>query len=201
METVTPQTLRYPLFDIIWDYLKALTGVLIGITGLFYGAENLFSQILFGSIFLLFGFYGIQNYKQQITRILIDQEGVEIRAFSRHKLRWNDIEEIDLRYYGRPSKKTEATAETEREKQLSSSRKEKGILRLVLKGKNGKISCDSGLYGFRYLVWCSTQIVKHHKPLLDPHTVGNMLDMGFDPEGQSRKPDTLESGFLKPGQK
>ncbi len=183
MDKISSHSLHYPLFDIYWDYAKTIVGLTIGVGGLVYGLGNLISILFFGSVVAIFCFFGFQSYKRHKSLVKVDKEGVRFKSWSQQEISWKSIKNIELRYFGRPAKEKD------------DNQKPKGILHLVIKNDDQKITVDSSLYGFRYLVWCAILAVKEYKAPLDPGTVGNMLDIGLDPEGDSEMPDPLIPGF------
>ncbi len=183
MPQITPQSFKYPLFDIYLDYLKTAFGLSIGLGGLIYGLNNTFSQICFSAILIIFILFGFHSLRRHKTCVTVDSEQVEITDFKQRKILFKNIENIELRYYGRPVKDKD------------NDQKPKGVLHLVLKDKEQKITLDSNLYGFRYLVWSAILFAKECNLPLDPSTIGNMLDIGLDPEGSSEMPDPKMSGI------
>ncbi len=183
MNNITPHTLRYPLFDIYWDYAKTAFGLLIGTGGLIYGGSNLISLLFFGAILVIFCFFGFQSYQRHKSSVVVDTDGLAFTAWTQKSIPWKSIKNIELRYFGRPIK------------DRRSDQKPKGVLHLTLKNDDEKITIDSSLYGFRYLVWCATKAAKEYKAPLDPGTVGNMLDIGLDPDGDSEMPDPHTAGL------
>ncbi|KLN60844.1 hypothetical protein WH96_10290 [Kiloniella spongiae] len=183
MPQIAPQSFKYPLFDIYLDYLKTVFGLTIGLGGLIYGLNNTFSQICFGAILVIFIVFGFHSFRRHRTHVNLDSEQVEITDFRKRKVQFKDIENIELRYYGRPVKDKD------------SDQKPKGVLHLTLKSREQKLTFDSNLYGFRYLVWSVILFAKESNLPLDPGTIGNMLDIGLDPEGSSEMPDPKMSGI------
>ena len=183
MDKITPHTFRYPLFDIYWDYAKTLFGLAIGAGGLIYGSENIISLLFFGTIIVIFCFFGLQSYRRHKSFVTVDPNGLKFTSWKQESISWKTIKNIELRYFGRPIKDKE------------SDQKPKGTLHLTLKNDDQKITLESNLYGFRYLVWCATQVAKEYNAPLDQITVGNMLDIGLDPDGDSEMPDPQISGL------
>ncbi len=183
MPQITPQSFKYPLFDVYLDYLKTAFGLSIGLGGLVYGLNNTFSQICFSAILIIFIIFGFHSLRRHRIRVILDNELVEITDFKKRKLLFKDIKNIELRYYGRPVKDKE------------NDQKPKGVLHLVLKNAEQKLTFDSNLYGFKYLVWATILFAKEYNLPLDPSTIGNMLDIGLDPEGSSEMPDPKMSGI------
>ncbi|WP_419903206.1 hypothetical protein [Kiloniella sp.] len=183
MDKIVSHTLRYPLFDIYWDYAKTSFGLLIGAGGVIYGSDNLISILFFGAILIIFSFFGLQSYQRHKSLVKVDQEGLSFTSWKQKEISWKSINNIELRYFGRPIKDKDR------------DQKPKGVLHLTLKTQEEKITIDSSLYGFRYLVWCATQAAKEYKAPLDPGTVGNMLDIGLDPDGDSEMPDPHTAGI------
>ena len=183
MNRITPHSFQYPRFDIYWDYLKTIVGLTIGSGGLIFGLDNTFSRLSFSAIIIVFVFFGLQSIRRHKTVVTLSEKGLIITAFRTEHMAWKDINNIELRYYGRPVKDKDP------------DHKPKGTLNLKLTSKRQKINLDSKLYGFKYLVWCATLVASEYKAPLDPSTVGNMLDIGLDPKGGSEMPDTAVAGF------
>lgn len=143
--TVAEGRFHYPIRNLVPDYLRAGAG--FGLTMLpmphAIGAHPLVLLIVLG-LATLFGSFGVTTFLRQKSNVCTSAEGLWIEGPLPRSIRWDEVREIDLRYY--------------------STRKdrEKGWMQLKVKGPKGAIKVDSNLNDFdEFLRWVVTAITRH----------------------------------------
>jgi len=93
--------LRYPLKSLYGDYLRALIGMVILGTPFFYSLINgsFVVTTIMGMLLSLFLIFGIRTYFRQITIISVGDDGIASSGPFGRRLAWNDLVQVDLRYY------------------------------------------------------------------------------------------------------
>ncbi len=153
---------RYPLKNLAGDYLRAAFGVGLLITPFFYsfGAHWMITLIL-GALLFLFGSFGVVTGIRQYSQVLADEHGLRQQGPRPVALPWNEISEVDLRYFS-----------TRREKS-------NGWFQVKVKGKDGQIKADSNLDDFDGLLsFLATAVTRHDLPL-SPIARENFQAAGF----------------------
>ena len=165
---------RYPLKNLVGDYLRAAVGVGLLITPFFYsfGAHWMITLIL-GGLLALFASFGVTTAVRQYSQVVGDEHGLRQIGPRPVALPWNEISNVDLRYF--------------------STRREKGNgwLQLKVKGKGGQIKADSNLDDFDGLLsFVATAVTRHELPL-SSISQENFQAAGF-PVAPTDEPDEEE---------
>lgn len=125
--------LRYPLSGLIWDYVRGLGGMALGLAIL--AANEWDNQLmwLFVGLTILFAIYTMATINKQISRIRLSEQGIEIGGWSKRGVKWDEIENVSLRFYP------------------TSRNRKRGWMTLTLKTNKNRVDIDSTLPGFRAL--------------------------------------------------
>lgn len=140
---------RYPFRNLVGDYLRAALGVGLLSMPFFhsFGAHWMISLVL-AALLGLFGSFGFATAIRQFSQVLADEHGLRLLGPRRVALPWNEISEVDLRYFS-----------TRREKR-------DGWFQVKVKGKGGQIKADSNLDDFDgFLAFLATAITRHGLPV------------------------------------
>lgn len=143
--TVAEGRFHYPLGKLVPDYLRA--GVGFGLTMVpmphAIGGHPVVLLIVLG-LAGLFGSFGLTTFLRQKSTVCTSEDGLWIEGLWSKSIRWDEVREIDLRYFS-----------TRKDKQ-------KGWLQLKITGPAGKIRVDSNLNDFdEFLRWVVTAITRH----------------------------------------
>lgn len=143
--TLAEGRFHYPLGKLVPDYLRA--GVGFGLTMVpmphAIGGHPVVLLIVLG-LAGLFGSFGLTTFLRQKSTVCTSAEGLWIEGPWSKSIRWDEVREIDLRYFS-----------TRKDKQ-------KGWLQLKITGPAGKIRVDSNLNDFdEFLRWVVTAITRH----------------------------------------
>ena len=159
---------RYPLANLWPDYVRAIIGVGLLIVPFFYsfGAHWLITLILAG-LLTLFGSFGVTTAIRQFSVVLADEHGLRQQGPRPVALPWNEISEVDLRYFS-----------TRRDK-------EAGWYQLRVTGRGGRLKADSNLQEFNGLLrFLATAVTRHDLPL-SPIARENFMASGYPIAGAS----------------
>lgn len=172
--------LSYPSRVLVGDWLRTVTGLTIGLGALLFVELNVWILVIFGSITLLFGYFGLRTLERQFQRIGVSEEGVLLRDWRTKALPWSEIEALRLRFYG-----------TRRQhRQLGEGDDPTGgFLELRLQARGTKAVMDSTLPGFALVAWRGTKAARDRGLSFDPITAGNLLTLGVDPDKDTPPPE------------
>jgi hypothetical protein len=153
---------RYPLKNLVGDYLRAALGVGLLITPFFYsfGAHIMITLVL-AALLILFGSFGISTALRQFSQVLADEHGLRQNGPRPVALPWNEVSQVDLRYFS-----------TRREKS-------NGWFQVKVTGKGGQIKADSNLDDFDGLLGFLAAAVTRHDLPLSPIARENFQAAGF----------------------
>ncbi len=175
--------LRYPPKSLTADWLRTLCGLGIGLGMLLFTPISWWTGIVFGSVSLLFLYFGRRTLEKQLQRVAIGDEGLWVRDMGERVVRWSALESLQLRFYGsrRQQRKLKAGEE------LSS-----GFMELTLRVGRTKVKFDSTLDGFSLLAWRAARAARDGGLKLDPASAGNLLDIGVDPDQDTAPPEMAQ---------
>jgi hypothetical protein len=153
---------RYPLSNIIGDYIRAGAGLLFvavpaALTEL--GAIVTVVLLVLSAIFLV---YGGRTINRQLTKVELDGTGIQTTGGLRRQLRWEDVERLDLRYFS-----------TRRDRK-------NGWMQLRLDGGKTAIRVDSQIDDFQQLVEQVCQMIPLTQITLGETTMVNLNSMGIN---------------------
>lgn len=168
----TTTTLRYSPGTLIGDYLRTVFGVGVGVSVLAVNPVGWALGLSVGGLTLLFAGFGARTAVRQITRVEVRPEGLRRRALATRALAWDAVTDVRLRYYG-----------SKRER-----RAEGGFYQLKLRAPGARLSFESSLTGFDYLVWRAGAAARTNGLALDTSTVQNMQAFGIDADGDLAPP-------------
>lgn len=179
MPEPAPIHLRYPVQTLLPDYLRAGTGVVISVGVLAANPADWTLGAVFGAVLLLFGGYGARTVHQTVFGVDVDSVGVSARRLRRRRVAWAEITGVKLRYYGG------------RKAQREDDPTQRGFHQLTLRTAHGRMTLESNLESFAYVVWRAARAAWAAGIGLDPITAENMLALGVDPDGETRPPDAV----------
>ena len=168
----TARTLRYPPGTLIGDYLRTAFGVGVGASVLAVNPVGWALGLSVGGLTLLFAGFGARTAARQITRVELRPDGISRRALATRDLAWDAVTDVRLRYYG-----------SKRERKA-----EGGFYQLKLRAPGARLSFESSLTGFDYLVWRAGAAARANGLALDIPTVQNMQAFGIDADGDLAPP-------------
>ncbi len=172
--------LRYPPKSLTADWLRTVCGLGIGLGMLIFSPFTWWIGLVFGSVALLFLYFGRRTLEKQMQRVAIGDEGLWVRDLGRRTLPWADLEQLRLRFYGnrRQHRKLKAGEE------LSS-----GFMELTLGSGKSRVKFDSTMEGFALVAWRAARAARDAGLALDPASAGNLLDIGVDPDQDTAPPE------------
>jgi hypothetical protein len=171
----TTRTLRYPPGTLIGDYLRTAFGVGVGVSVLAVNPVGWALGLSVGGLTLLFAGFGARTAVRQVTRVDVRPEGISRRALATRELAWDAVTDVRLRYYG-----------SKRERKA-----EGGFYQLKLRAPGARLSFESSLTGFDYLVWRAGAAARANGLGLDTPTVQNMQAFGIDADGDLAPPPSI----------
>lgn len=174
-------TLRYPLRTLLGDDLRAATGVGIGAGVLSSNPVGWPLGLVFGGILVVFGGFGLRTLRNHMLRVRPIPEGLTRTVLFRRSLAWTELTAVKLRYYGTRRHRT------------GEGIVQNGFMQLILTGPHGRMTYESSLEGFDYLVWRAARAARETGLGLDPGTAGNMLNLDIDPDGETRPPSEVRN--------
>lgn len=166
-------TYRYPPSAILGDYLRAATGLAVGIGVLATVAISTVILIVFGGLTVIFLLFGLRTLQRHLTEITLNQDGIFRSDLYSQTLRWQDLQQLRLRYFG-----------THRQHRNGSG----GFMQLSLKGKGRRMKIESDLEGFEDVTRLAAAAARTNGVSLDPASAGNLLAMGIDPDFEETAP-------------
>lgn len=179
MNDLSAIILRYPPGSLIGDDVRAGAGVAVSAGVLTINPASWTLSIVFGAIALVFGTLGVRSLRHHLLRLTPTPEGIVVSAIGTRPLRWSEITAVKLRYYG------------SRRERLSEAASQGGFMQLTLRDARGRLTFESNLDGFAYLVWRAAKAAREAGVGLDAATAGNMLAVDIDPDGETRPPDDV----------
>ncbi len=157
---------RYPLGSLVPDYLRSALGVGLLVVPFTYSfGAHWFVTIMLGGMLALFGSFGVSTAIRQYSVVLVDEHGLRQQGPKAVGLPWNEITEVDLRYFS-----------TRRDK-------DKGWYQLKVTGPGGQLKADSNLEDFDGLLHhVATAVTRHDLPL-SPIARENFMASGYSLSG------------------
>jgi len=172
------KVLRYPVRSLVGDYLRAASGLGVGTVVLATSAsENLAIVVIFGTIAVLFGAFGLRTVQRHITEVALSKKGIACRDFRLRTIFWQDLEGLKLRFYG-----------TRRR----SAQDRSNFLQLTLAGAGTSLNFESSIEGFELIAWRAAKAARENAVSLDPTSAGNLLGIGIDADEDTPPPEGLE---------
>ena len=166
-------TYRYPPSAILGDYLRAAIGLAVGIGVLATVSISAVILIVFGGITVIFLLFGLRTLQRHLTQITLDQDGIFRSDLFSQSLRWQDLQDLRLRYFG-----------THRQHRGSGG----GFMQLSLRGRGRRMKIESDLEGFEDVTRLAAAAARTNGVSLDPASAGNLLAMGIDPDFEETAP-------------
>ena len=168
--TENPTVYRYPLGNLVPDYIRAAVGTgLLAVPFVYSFGVHWFVTLILAGMLALFASFAISTAIRQYSVVLADEHGLRQRGPKPVALPWNEISEIDLRYFS-----------TRRDK-------EKGWYQLKVKGAGGQLKADSNLADFDGLLHhVATAVTRHDLPL-SPIARENFMASGYLRSGADRQ--------------
>ena len=168
---------RYPPKRLMGDYLRAGVGTIFGLAVLVTADTSWGVVLVFGSLTLIFGAFGLRTVSQHRLRVAINELGIYTKGLSTRELPWDALKSMRLRYFG-----------TRRQRKHSGG----GFLELKLMGNGNSMTFESSLEGFRDIAWHAAKAARENGVSLDPGTAGNLLQIGIDADSETPRPETDE---------
>jgi hypothetical protein len=170
--TAGVQILRYPPGTLIGDYLRAGVGVGVGVGVLASNPAGWALGLIFGGVTGVFGLFGARTAGRHLSKVGVSREELACAAVRTRRIPWNAVDKVRLRYYG-----------TKRQE-----RQHGGFFQLRVEGAGARMTFESNLESFDFLVWLAAEAARENGVGVDPTTAGNMLTLGIDPDGEERPP-------------
>jgi hypothetical protein len=160
-------TYNYSARRIFTDYVRTALGMILTAVPLSLPDLYAFFQVLFGTAFILFSFYGIATIKRHVTQIQVTDRGVSLQGLGSATVNWREISGLKLAYF-------------------STSRDgSNGWMQLSLAGGHQTIKIDSRLNGFQTIARLAVNSAEANNLTLDPATIDNLVALGIPSEGSS----------------
>lgn len=175
--------LSYPSRALVGDWLRTVTGLAIGLGALLSVEWSFWIIAIFGSITLLFSYFGLRTLERQLQTVGLSEEGVLFRDWRQRALPWDEIEGLRLRFYG-----------TRRQHRRLGEGEDPtgGFLELRLQARGRKAAMDSTLPGFSLVAWRAAKAARERGLSIDPVTAGNLLTLGVDPDKDTPPPELAQ---------
>lgn len=118
-------------------------------------------QVVFGTTFLLFSFYGFTTVRRHFTKIQITDQGLSLRSLGETSVKWPEISGLNVAYFS-----------TNRDGS-------NGWMQLSLSGNRHRIKIDSRLEGFQKIARLAVNSTRANHLTLDPITIDNLIALGI----------------------
>ncbi len=181
---------RYPKRALLGDYLRAASGVAVGLIGLIAVPLSWVTATIFTFLVVIFGVFGLRTALRQTLRIDLENQrltavsDLTMLPFVARQIPLAELRQVKLRYFG--SRRKAATQAN-------------GFFQLTVKGAGGKISCDSALEGFSDVVREVFIAARKAEVALDSTTIANLISLGIDPTSP-HSPEDLPEDLVASGQ-
>lgn len=158
--------MRYPMNTLYADYLRALAGIVFFGVWFFFAAESPVWATIIGLLLLIFISYAVRTYIYQSTIVRMLPEAVEFDGPFGRRVRWEDINRVDLRYYS-----------TRRER--SGKRRDDGWMQMKICDSGGCMKVESTLTRFSDLATQVAAAAFRNNAVMSETTVENFTTMGI----------------------
>ena len=148
--------------------------MLIAVVPLLLGSPGIVFLVLLLALAALFLGYGLRTLRMQLTAYELRPDGIASHGPLRHFHRWDQISQIQLRYY--------ATTRDKSRRDLK-----RGWLELKIISPAGTMRIDSGVEGFGIILDAVSEAAERNNIELDETTEENLKV--FRGEGPDRPPD------------
>ena len=164
---------RYPFRALAGDYLRSLTGALVGFGVLLSVPPSPAIILIFGSVAGLCSFFGYRTIKRHLTRVAVSDAGICDAGIGTRIISWEELQVLKLRYYG-----------TKRQE-----RGHGGFMQLTLRGVTNSLTYESSMEGFNFIVWRAAKALRANGNPVDPTSAGNLLALGVDADSDTPPPE------------
>lgn len=164
---------RYPLRALAGDYMRSLTGAVVGFGVMLSVPPSPAIILIFGSVAGLCSFFGYRTIQRHLTRVAVSESGICDSGIGTRIIPWEELQVLKLRYYG-----------TRRQE-----RGEGGFMQLTLRGVTSTLTYESTMEGFNYIVWRAAKALRANSNAVDPTSAGNLLALGVDADSDTPPPE------------
>jgi hypothetical protein len=169
-------TYRYPLANIIGDYLRSTAGLLFVAIPAALTQLGTTVTVILAALAAIFLVYGARTVNRHLTEIELDDTGIKSKGGLSRQLRWRNVERLDLRYFS-----------TRRDRQ-------NGWMQLRLDGDRTVVRVDSQIDDWQQFVEQVCQMVPLSQITLGETTMVNLNSMGISAENWPASEATGASG-------
>lgn len=166
------EILRYPPGSLLGDYLRSAAGFGVGVGVLAAAPAGWPVVVVFGGLAGVFGVFGAHTFARHVTRVAVSEGEIARAAVGTRVIPWDRLEHAKLRYYG----------------SRRQQRHQDGFMQLKLRGAGTRMTFESNLQGFDYIVWRAARAARDNGVSLDPTSAGNMLALGIDADAEAPPP-------------
>ena len=166
---------RYSVRSLAGDYLRAASGLAVGLGIALSVSESPVVLAIFGGVAALFGYFAYRTVQRHLTRVAVTDREIYDAGFGTRVMAWKNLQRIKLRYFG-----------TKRQQRGGS-----GFMQLTLKDGATSLTYDWSLDGFDYIAWRAAKAMRDNGVSMDPASAGNLLTMGLDADGKMPPPDPV----------
>jgi hypothetical protein len=152
---------RYPLANIIGDYLRSAAGLLFVAVPAVLTQLGTVVTVILAALAAIFLVYGARTVNRHLTEVELDGTGIKSKGGLRRQLRWQEVERLDLRYFS-----------TRRDRQ-------NGWMQLRLDGAGTVVRVDSQIDDWQQFVEQVCQMVPLSQITLGETTMVNLNSMGI----------------------
>ena len=156
---------RYPLKNLVGDYIRATAGITFSALPLFAVNAGPVVTALLGALVLLFSVFAARTLLRHATIIEMTTTGIASVGPTKRRLSWEGIKTVQLSYFS-----------TWRDKS-------KGWLQLKLTGSEGTLRIDSNLNGFDEVAASVAECAARNEALMNDVTIGNFGALGISVGG------------------
>ena len=166
---------RYPLANLLPDYLRGGAGLIVGAGGWLLAPDTLHIIVIFGGLTVLFLLFTMRTVARQYTRIEMTEDAIISDGTRRLTLHWNDLDRVKLRYY--------------------STRRNRsgGWMTLKLASGRSAISVDSNIDGFDAIAARTARTLIENHAAADDVTLANLAALGLPTPAQATLADRAET--------
>jgi len=155
--------LRYPRATLAGDYARAAAGLALTVLPLALLDLAAWAAVPLGLAALLFAAHALRTAQRQLTRIVVDADGVRAEGPCGGAVRWEALSGLRLRYYAARRDRAD------------------GWLVMTLSGGRDRLRVESTLEGFDALAERAAGAARRNAVPLDRATEDNLLALGIDP--------------------
>ena len=156
-----PKRFRYSGKNLVGDYGRAITGIILSITPIIFVNLNLVVIVIFAALALLFLFFAARTLQRHATIIETTHVDITMHGPVKQHINWENVKTVNLSYFS------------------TWHDRKKGWMQLKVTGNGGALKIDSNINGFDEIAAIVAQCVAHNSLSVNEVTIGNFEALGL----------------------